>query len=95
LTHESHGSSHDVKAWIAEALSEERLYRDGEPTWDEAETPEEAWSIRATVRFLENNSEKGKWPLCLRKSDRKACQLQFFWPDGERRRSYEITFPRD
>jgi hypothetical protein len=38
MTHESYGSSHDVKPWIAEALSEGRLYRDGERTWNKAET---------------------------------------------------------
>jgi hypothetical protein len=52
-THERYVSSHDIKAWIAEA-SEERLYRDGEPTWNKAETSEEAWSRRACA-------EKAPW----------------------------------
>jgi hypothetical protein len=54
MIHEGHGSSHDVEPWIAEVVSEGRLYRDGKPTWNKAETSEEAWSRRACA-------EKAPW----------------------------------
>jgi hypothetical protein len=52
MTHESYGSSHDVKAWIAEALSEGRLYRDGERTWNKAETWRQRLRSLTSTRWL-------------------------------------------
>jgi Domain of unknown function (DUF927) len=48
---------------------------------------------------LKHLMENGQIAMAVRKSGGASSERkprgQFYWPDGERRRSYEITFPRD